>query len=465
MSDFQSAEEVFAYLESFTNLERGAFNPREYRLERMRQLLDAFDNPELDYRVLHVAGSKGKGSVCAYATGCVESAGLRVGTYMSPHVSSYLERIRISGSGLNETKCRSFIVHCGDRIRRYVDSLKEEEQFETLPTTFELLTLLAFLVFSEAKIDIAVVEVGLGGRLDATNLVSPDVTVITTIELEHTDYLGSTLEQIAREKAGIIKPGVPLVLGDQPPEARSVILAVAAERGAPVIQPDDLATITAERPVMHPLPANPSPENREPDERDRPRSFRLPLTITFQNGERVAALLRLLGSVQTRNALVACIAVRTLLPALTGEALGRGLSEAWLPGRGELWPGSPPVLLDGAHTPRSVRAVLELAEKLEPEVGRRVLVFGSVSGKGHREMLRLLSPGFAQVIISRPGTFKASDVEELYRVCMEVGAECSRCDDMRDALASARAPDPRLIVVTGSFHLVGEARRVLQEEA
>ena len=190
--------------------------------------------------------------------------------------------------------------------------------------------------------------------------------------------------------------------------------------------------------------------------------------MRFSDGLELRSRLRLLGAVQAANAGLALMAVRTMYPNIRAETLAAGLANAWLPGRAELWPGTPRILMDGAHTPESVRTVLRIAEDLQPDKDLRVLVFGSVKGKRHRTMLQSLVSQFRKIIISRPGTFKESDTDELLEMGLSVGGDCTKIDDMDRAIDAARrlleGQDGGLVVVTGSFHLVGEARRVLVAE-
>lgn len=429
---FTTAEQVFDYLESFTNLERGGYQPREYRLERMQSLVAAFNHPERNFRVLHVAGSKGKGSVCSFAASCFRTAGFLTGTYLSPHVSSYLERIQIPG--VDDARIAAEIIAAGERLRSHVRTLRLSEPEQTLPTTFELLTLLAFLVFQAVEVEIGVVEVGLGGRLDATNLVQPETAVITHIELEHTEYLGNTLEAIAREKGGIIKEGVPVVIAPQKPEVERVLRAIASDRGCRVIGAEGVEVI-----VKHTdLSGN-------------------EVTIRFPDGFAVHTHLASPGGIHALNSATAVSAVRVMEPTMSPDAVAAGLAATRIPGRAEVFPGPPPVLLDGAHTPVSVSAVAELARDLVPDE-TRVLIFGSVAGKKHTQMLEALVPAFDHVIISRPGTFKKSYPRTLHEACLEAGGSCTLREEMDEALALAYSMNPGLIVVTGSFYLVGEAR-------
>jgi dihydrofolate synthase/folylpolyglutamate synthase len=435
-----SPEDVFQYLEGFLNLERGGYEPREYRLERMEKLLNDFDNPQLAYPVMHVAGSKGKGSVSTYATSCLHETGMRVGTYLSPHVSSYRERIQLSGVAPGSSY-EELVVSAGRTIQEYVQELSSQGVTSALPTTFELLTLLSFLVFRAAEVDAAVIEVGLGGRLDATNLVKPQVCVITHIELEHTDYLGNTLQSVAREKGGIIKPGVPVVLAPQSDDVNQILRGIADERGCRVIRTD--------RDVVDCGPMDLGGNE---------------VTIRYSDGFLVKTHLRAPGRIHAVNAATAVAAVRVMLPGISPDAVASALGRTWLPGRAEVLPGPPPILLDGAHTPSSVAAVAEATAAIEPDREKRVLIFGAVEGKNHRAMIETLISTFPKIIVSKPGTFKPSDTEGLTRLCQDAGGECLLKDDMGDAIAHARSLDPGIIVVTGSFYLVGEARSVLAGE-
>ena len=446
MTPFADADEVFAYLESFTNLERGGFVPREYRLERMARLLDEFGDPQLGYKVIHVAGSKGKGSVCAFAANCCAASGARVGLYMSPHISDYRERISLLGDGMTGDQRDALVVEVGNKLANFVDRLRTTETEEKLPTTFERLTLLAFLIFREAGCEVAVIEVGLGGRLDATNLVVPAVSVITRIELEHTDYLGDTPQAIAREKGGIIKAGIPVVVADQDEEVAIVLKEIAKKQSAPLILARSAVAV------------------RIGDTSDTGTDVTLKFSDDFEVGSRLA----LLGDIQANNAAVGAVAVRLALPDVSAEALSTGLAQTWIPGRAEIWPGAPRILLDGAHTPRSIGTVLQVAGQLEREKSRRVLVFGAVTGKHHEAILEALVDQFVEIIIARPGTFKESDTTALEELCRSLGGNCRRIDEMKPALAEARSRarvlNASLIVVTGSFYLVGEARQVLRTQ-
>lgn len=437
----QTADEVFAYLEAFTNLERGLFRPRDYRLERMERLLTDFDNPHLGRLTVHLAGSKGKGSTACYVAAGIAARMPRVGMYCSPHVNDYRERITIDGRAAPDP----VILACGRAIYSYVQQQTSDgTQDSHLPTTFELLTLLAFLVFREVKATAQVLETGLGGRLDATNLCKPDLTLITPIEREHTDYLGNRLTGIAREKAGILKTGVPVCVAPQRPVVRSTILQIASERNCPVLW--DGRKLGIRRTTL-------SSSGTEFD-------FRSPA------GDRIRARLKMLGETQAENAVLALHALRFLFPDETFDELLPSIVNAGLPGRMELvhFRTDPArlLLLDGAHTPNSIdRLCLAAGSVLGSSI---TVIFGSVSGKNYGAMADRISKDAARVIVSKPGTFKKSDPEAVYAAFSNNAVPASLALDPRQALEEALST-PHPVLVCGSFYMVSEIRRLCIESA
>jgi dihydrofolate synthase/folylpolyglutamate synthase len=434
---FRSPEEVFSWAESFTNLERNLppLDKRAWRLDRMRRLLGAAGSPEAGFRSFHVAGSKGKGSTAAFMAAALTASGRRTGLYTSPHVSSPLERIWVDG---RPPDARRF-TGVGDRARSLVDGLADSLPGGFSPTTFELLTLLAFLAFREAGCDDAVVETGIGGRLDATNVITPEASVVTPIDLEHTDILGDTLEEISAEKAGIIKPGVPAFAAGRPPEAKEVFRRAAALRRAPLAFLDEEAEIEE---VAVGLEAT---------------SF----VVRLRGAGPVPLTLSMPGAFQAENAALAYLCLHRCRPGI-GEARFRaGFAGARLPGRMEIVPGDPPVVLDGAHTPLAVRRVLEAFRALYPN-GGGVLLFGSVAGKRPREMAEVLAPAFQRIVISRPNTFKPSDPQEVWAIFRTLHKGVELAEDPAGALERARElAAGRPILVTGSFYMVSEIRALL----
>ena len=430
--------DLFDWIESFTNLERSGavFSARAYQLERVRLLARRLGNPQDSFRSFHVAGSKGKGSTSALLAWSLQASGLRTGLYTSPHVESYLERYSVLENGASDPHAE-LLAQLGARLREVIHALPPELLQEYgRPTTFELLTLLAFELFRGSGCQAAVLEVGIGGRLDATNVVTPELCLLTPIELEHTDVLGDTLGQIAREKGGIIKPGVPVYSAAQEPEARAVLRGIARQQRSPLVFLDE---------ELAGLSSRYTSEGTELSLRFRdepPRSYRLAL----------------IGDFQAENAALVSLAARRTL-GLPDEALQRGFLAARLPARMELLRSRPPVVLDGAHTPRSVERVLAAFRTLYGSDG--VLLFGAARGKKIAEMAALLAPAFPRIVITTPGTFKESDPAETHRLfrllcpAARLEADTGAALELALELTEGRRP----LLVLGSFYLAGEVRR------
>lgn len=422
MAPPRTAEEALAYL--------AGLSPSSIKmgLGRVEAALAALGHPERRVRALHVAGTNGKGSTCAFAAQALLAAGLRVGRYTSPHLVRVNERIGVNGEDIPDALLAR-------RIQEVLARLPAAAGEDAL-TYFEFGTLLAFWHFAEERVDVAVLETGLGGRLDATTACAPGVTAITPVALDHMEYLGPTLASIAREKAGILKPGVPCALARQAPEALAVLEQEAARVGAPLLlEGRDYAFEEGQGGAL---------------------AFRSPW------GRLEGLTLGLRGPHQRQNAAVA-LAALALLDArgipVPAAARVRGLAEARWPGRLEELPGRPPVLLDGAHNPHGVEALLASLDALYP--GRRVhAVFGVVSDKDRGPMLARLLPRLASVHLAPLDTPRSLAPE---RYLDEVRAVCPRAyayGSLDAALAGARqsAAEGDLVLCTGSLFLVGAAR-------
>lgn len=432
---FTNADDAFSWIESLTNLERGSYKPREYRLERMARLLESFGNPQRDIPTVHIAGSKGKGSTACFTEAVLRAQGFTTGLYASPHVSDYRERFLRNGAFFDDRDT----IACANEIRRFVDSADgESDPAISTPTTFELLTLLAFLLFRRTRCDWIVLETGLGGRLDATNLCAPDICIITPIEREHTEYLGETLEEIAAEKAGIFKRGVPVVTGPQRDEVMPVLEEHAGRLQCPFRRRSDSITFSTPYTDSTGTHATLFPGDD-------------PLTLSM------------VGSAQVENAALALCAVEMLLSDTDRSRSLAALAQARLPGRAEriTGPGGVAILLDGAHTEESIRRLCDTAQAVLP--GRTVLLFGSVLGKPVKPMASHLLRICDDVIISKPGTFKPSDPPAVAAVFEQAGCHPRLLPDAKEALDCALkcAGDDGSILVTGSFFMVCEIRRLI----
>ena len=446
MHDLSSTDQVFAFMESRTNLEARGGLTRAYRLERMEALMEGFNYPARRIPTIHIAGSKGKGSTAAYATALLQSAGFTVGRYTSPHIHHYRERIRVYEKSGEPRDVDNLYLRFGrdlyDLVQERVAAGYEELD---LPTTFELLTLLAFLVFQEARCNIVVLETGLGGRLDATNVCHPLATIITSIEREHTEYLGETIREIAAEKAGIIKPGIPLFLAPQTAEAREEILKRARQVAAPVFPVEEHLSAAAD-PVQEGL-----------------RTTIAAIDDTF----RCIVTLPMVGMRQPWNLALAIFAVghpsTGLLEGVSPETVSRALVHLDLPARGEIHTiNTRPCILDGAHTPESV-------SQLAADISRRGyapvdLLFSAVEGKETTAMIEHLVPIARSVHITRAGTFRRSSPEQIAatwkRIAPSIPVTVSEnpADAFRSVTEGGTDRSHRPIVVTGSFYLVAEIR-------
>lgn len=442
----RTLEQAGAWLEGLINVERRPDWPyARMGLGPVTRLLAALGDPHAGLSVLHVAGSKGKGSTALLAEALLRAGGERVGTFTSPHLERWTERFRIDGAEAEDAR----VAEAVERVRPHVERMRADTPHDA-PTFFDATTAAALLLFREAGVDRAVVEVGLGGRLDSTNAVSPALCAITTIELEHTDRLGTTLGAIAGEKAGIVKPGVPVVTGVLPDEAAAVVERTAAERGAPLVRLGRDVTYTVQR---------------EDDEGS---------LLEVRDGEfALTARLGPRGAHQAHNAALAVACVRRLPPvsgapgALDGarlrDAAAKALPVAALPGRVEVLGRAPWRIVDGAHTAASARALAQALGRLPRRRARLVL---SVSaGKDLAAILGALLPLFDEVTVTRAEptrSLKPADVAAAVRAAAP-GARVRAVPNPHLALRAAREGlgEDDLVCAAGSVYLAGLARRVL----
>jgi dihydrofolate synthase/folylpolyglutamate synthase len=377
-------------------------------LERMGRAMEALGHPERRLPALHVAGTNGKGSTCAMVAAALQAAGHRVGLYTSPHLVTFHERIQVDGEPISDAQLEA---HLGEV--RAVCPWHERGQDPL--SYFEMATAVAFLHFARSEVTAAVVEVGLGGRLDATNVLAPRACAIARIGLDHQEILGGTLQAIAREKAGILKPGIPAVTGAQPPAALEVLRDQAARMGSPL-------TVVP--------------------------SYSGPIGLR--------------GDHQRENASLAAGALALLEEGgltVSPEALRKGISGARWPGRLEEVAG---VLLDGAHNPDGAQALARALPNLYP--ARPVeLIFGVLADKDHRAMLRALAPLAREIHLVTPRSPRARSAASCLDVARESGLPAHTHTSCAEAIACARAGacGRGLVAVAGSLYLVGEARALL----
>ena len=406
-------------------------------------LMEAIDSPHRKFRTVHVAGTNGKGSTSACIASVLQAAGYRVGLYTSPHLVSFTERIRINGVAISETD----VVELAQMVRDSYRGLKSPSLPDGMsPTFFEVTTAIAFKYFADKVVDIAVIETGMGGRLDSTNVIMPLASIITNIDLEHTEYLGTTLEQIAGEKAGIIKPKVPLVTGAKQPEVIKLFEHVAKARGAPVYR----------------LQKDFRPENCIPGIN---QIFDYQGLISVYPGLR----LNLTGRYQVDNACLALAAIECLRDAgiaVSEAAVRAGLEQAHWEGRMELVAQRPDIYLDGAHNPASARALAGTIKELKSSHRQLVLVIGILGDKDYHGILAELLPLADHVVVTKPQYSRALDIGVLAREVKKVHASVGVAETVGEAIEQSRdmATVDDLILVTGSLYVVGDARAFFSPE-
>ncbi len=399
-------------------------------LDRIRTVLDALLRPQDRLRVVHVAGTNGKGSVCAMIESALRAAGLRTGLFTSPHLAEPTERIRIGGVPVSAAR----FAQAFDRVHIAVETLLEAGSIDLHTTYFETVTAMALLLFAEERVDRVVLETGLGGRLDATNVVTPDVTVITPVDFDHEAFLGKSLESIAAEKAGILKPGVPAVFSRQRPEAYAVLARRAAELAIPVDRLEDWAV-------------------RDLDIDAAGSRFRL------SGSRQLHITCPLAGAHQVENAATAAIALVRL--GLPDRAIETGVAAARWPGRLERVSLHPEIILDGAHNPAGARALAAHIERFYST--RRVrLIFGAMRDKAISEISGILFPLAAEVVATAPAQARALSPDAFLRVAAHPHLRIARTLPEALAMATDGPANPNDVVfVTGSLFLVAEARAII----
>ena len=386
----------------------------KFDLERITRLLDALGNPHRSGRFVHVAGTNGKGSTCAMIEAGLRVAGIRTGLYTSPHLVEPTERIQIAGRPISEEQ----FAEAFTAVHETAERMLRGGELDLHPTYFETVTAMAFCLFARERVDMAVLEVGMGGRLDATNVVTPLLSVITPVDLDHQMFLGDTLAKIAAEKAGILKPGVPAIFAEQPPEAEFVLRAHA--KGPYTLSRDwAISGLTL--------------DSRGSRFQLRDLEINCPLA----------------GEHQVENARTAAIALHEL------GVSACGIAKTHWPGRLERVSEDPEIILDGAHNPAGTRALVNYIRRFYS--GRNIwIVYGVMRDKDVAEMAAILFPLAARVILTAPANSRAMAPENI----PALGATITHTVDEAIALL-CKAQSTDVIFITGSLFVVGEARALL----
>jgi dihydrofolate synthase / folylpolyglutamate synthase len=434
-------QEALDYLYSFVDysLTRNfRFSPDKFDLGRMVEFLELLGNPHHAYPVIHVAGTKGKGSTSAMIASCLIAAGYNVGLYTSPHLQEYTERIQINRQPITKEE----LVELVNFVKPYVNQVKEL-------TTFEITTALGFLYYARRKVDVAVIEVGLGGRLDASNVVDPMMSVITSLSMDHMSVLGDTLAKIAFEKAGIVKAGRPVVLALQAEEAQIVLQQVSSERGSPITQVGKDYLFTA--------------RNHDLDG----QTFKVwPVGAPAQALQLQTPLL---GLHQVENGATAYTALQLARKAglsISDQAILRGFADVRWPGRFEILSRQPLLVVDSAHNRDSARRLSQALEDYFP--GKKaILIFGSSDDKDIDGMFADLLGRVDQMIVTQSFHPRAADPARLVELAAQHGISATAVVPVEAALEAglARVTPESIVLAAGSLFIAAAVREVWQKNA
>jgi dihydrofolate synthase/folylpolyglutamate synthase len=420
---------------------------RKFDLEHMRVLAEALGNPQRRFASILIAGTNGKGSTAATLASILETAGHRTGLYTSPHLQRINERIRVDGEEISDPEFAE--IH--QRVEKVAAELVAHAKLPHPPSFFETLTAMAFEYFASAGVEIAVLEVGMGGRLDATNIVDPCISVITDVALDHQQFLGETISEIAKEKAGIIRKNGVVVMLPQHPEANDVLGNIAMESDARAVSAVEYVPDV-------------SPAGNVAEKVGNGRSYLLTVL-----GQPIAVESPLLGRHQLRNTALAIAAAAEINHCgfkVSAADIEAGVRNTRWPGRLQLIPGSPKILLDVAHNPAGAWALRSALSTYFEDIPLTFL-FGAMRDKAIAEMTQILFPLAEHVIATRPENPRAAAPEEIAAFAAESGTEVICESDISAALEQARGVTPLggLIVVTGSIYLVGAVLGMLEKKS
>lgn len=433
-------QQALDYLYSLVDMEsRHELSPEVlFDLRRMERLLEKFDNPHLKIPCVHIAGTKGKGSTAAMIASVLTETGLKTGLYTSPHLIDLTERLKIDGVDIDTEA----VVEIVDELEPVVNAINDRAEFGCL-TTFEVLTAMAFIYFAKSGADVQVIETGLGGRLDATNVVCPEVAVITLIGLDHTGVLGSTLSRIAGEKAGIIKAGSTVVSASQPAEAALVIRETCSRMGASLIEAGSRINISC-------------------------RGYAGSAQVFDAAGDlaNYHIELPLLGSYQAANLACALACLEALAAKgyrISKSQIEKGLGKVKWPGRFQILAAQPLLIADGAHNPEAIGALLKALEDYltgaRPDIRRCTLIFGTSRDKDIAGMAARLHDRFDRILLVSSDHPRAAEPETIGCEFARYGRKTEIAENVAQAVKStmASAAHDELILVTGSLFVAGNA--------
>ncbi|MBE6064796.1 bifunctional folylpolyglutamate synthase/dihydrofolate synthase [Clostridium cochlearium] len=407
--------------------------------KRVEKILDILGNPHKDLKCIHIAGTNGKGSITSMITSILIESGYRVGMYTSPYIEDFEERIQINRENISKDDLAYYTTIVSEAIEKVVS------MGWGYPTEFETITCIMFLYYSKKQIDYAVIEVGLGGKSDSTNVIKPLVSIITSISYDHVSILGNTIEEIASEKAGIIKENVPVILYPQQQGAYKVIEKTCKEKGSKLIQID-------ENLIYH-----------IPNE-DFNKSYQLLQIKT--NKDEYKVQLSLLGSHQRMNCAVAIYTIEELMDRgikITKEDILRGLSNVKWPGRLEMLKSNPLVVLDGAH---NLDGITKLKESVEHyfRYKKLVLIIGILSDKDVEKMIEIITPMADKIIAVTPNSYRGKTAQELIKIIEKHNKNCEALDEYKEAYIKALdyCDNEDMILICGSLYMIGDMRKIIR---
>jgi dihydrofolate synthase / folylpolyglutamate synthase len=415
----------------------------KFDLENITVLTERLGSPYHAYASAHIAGTNGKGSTAAFLEAILRDAGFRTGLNTSPHLERINERIRINGEEISDEAFADVL----SRVQETTEELLASGKLRAHPTYFECVTAMAFEYFAQQRVEFGVFEVGLGGRLDSTNILTPVVSIITRIDFDHENFLGHSLREIAGEKAGIIKPSVPVIMAEQRPEAAEVIRNRAKELLSPVVDTSEVFRI----------------------DKESVESGRVRAQVTeVATGWSIELVPSLPGRFQLQNALNAVAAARLLQERgfrVPDESIARGIATTVWPGRMEKIQSHPDIYLDGAHNPSAARELTHFVE--ESLKGKKIfLLYGALRDKAIDEVAGLLFPLAAEVILTAPATSRAISATQVEEIAAHYANNSTTIADPEKAIeyALSKASPDDVIFVTGSLYLVGQLRHYLKEK-
>lgn len=430
LADFQK------WLDSFLNFEKTQ-TKGIFWLENMKYICSLLGNPQDSIPCIHVAGSKGKGSVSCMLANIISENGYKCGIYSSPHITDFRERITSAdGFFADEIYEKS-----ADQLVNCISSIDQKD----LPgnrtiTWFELVTIFAFLCFKNAKMDYVVYEVGLGGRLDSTNIISPLASILMPIELEHTEFLGNTITEIAGEKAGIIKNKIPCIISKQNHKAaETVFIKKALENSSEIFFTEKLVTNInisyTELKKMH-------------------VTFSIPAKKLI-----ISSDLKLAGSVQADNAATAALTASLIFPDIAQETISKGLSKAYIPGRFEIHSN---IIFDGAHTVNSIKNTIASLKSIFPDSSYN-LIFACAGDKDIKDIIPLFKDNFKSIIFTKPETVRNCNPKALLSTAESNGITAEIIENPEQALNKLKSEQKTddILLITGSFYLVSEIKKIL----